>query len=168
MKREGRQHGMVRTRMVLPPPWNSRPKSKVVNELTSPPTAGRYAKVPTKPTNHPKFTGKCGTPRCMECHTRPACKSRDKAKGTHKLKSFDVTLNHQLITWRVMDKGLGLNWDEADCEMDDDPNCVAEDPSPVIVDEEVRRCGTEIDGDDVGLVWDLVDDEEDWCLVGEM
>ncbi|RWR96948.1 B3 DNA binding domain-containing protein [Cinnamomum micranthum f. kanehirae] len=66
MKREVRQHGMVRTCLVLPPPWNSRPKSKVVNNLTSSPTAGQYTKVPTKPTNHSKFTGKCRTPRCVE------------------------------------------------------------------------------------------------------
>lgn len=118
--REGRQHGMVRNYMVLPPPCYPRPKSKVVNGFTSPPTAYIYTKVPTKPTIHSKFTGCCRKSGCPGCHSRPPCKSKDKTKGTHKLKSYDVTLNHRLIEWRVVDKGLGLNFDEMDGQMDDD------------------------------------------------
>ncbi|KAJ8615638.1 hypothetical protein MRB53_035010 [Persea americana] len=120
MKREGRQHEM--------------------------PTAGQYTKVPAKPTNHSKFTGKCGTPRCVECHTLPACKSREKSKGTQKLKSCDVALDHRLITRKGVDKRVGLinvggsatgilghltdrNWDEVNGEMEDDVDGVGLDSS---------------------------------------
>ncbi|KAL5991195.1 hypothetical protein ACLOJK_012101 [Asimina triloba] len=111
MKREGRQHGMVRSYMLLPAPWNPRtPKTKVVNQFSSPPTAGGYTKVPSKPTNHSKFTGKCGRARCVGCHLHPACKSEEKSKGARKLRSLDVSLNHRLIAWRVVDNGgAGFN-----------------------------------------------------------
>lgn len=135
--------------MVLPPPCDSNPKSKVVNEVISPPTAGRYTKVPAKPTNHSKFTGKCGTPRCVECHARPACKSRKKAKGTQKLKSCDVALDQRLITRKDVNKRPGLihvggsatgvlgrltdgNWDGVDGEMEDDVDGVGADPSSAV------------------------------------
>lgn len=94
--------------MVLAPPWNSKPKSEVVNEVICPPTAGRYTKVLWKPTNHSKFTCKCGTPRYVDCHTSPACKSRDKAKGTQKPKSCDAAFDHRLIARKGVDEGLGL------------------------------------------------------------
>ncbi|KAI3969138.1 hypothetical protein MKW92_052885 [Papaver armeniacum] len=71
MKREGRQHGMARSYMVLPEPLNPTPKSKIVNALESRPTAGAYTKVSSKPTNHSKFTGKCGVARCADCHINP-------------------------------------------------------------------------------------------------
>ncbi|KAJ8615640.1 hypothetical protein MRB53_035012 [Persea americana] len=173
MRREGRQHGMVRNYMVLPPPSYQRPKSKVVNEFTPTPTADINTKVPTKLTNHYKFTGCCRKSRCPGCHSRPACKPKDKTKGTHKLKSYDVTLNHRLIEWRVVDKGLGLDFDEVGGQMDGDLDHVTDDPITAMVDEEVNPGGTKIDGDDkdlheVGLVLDFVDDCEDWCLVGKM
>ncbi|CAN6575062.1 unnamed protein product [Malus baccata var. baccata] len=109
MKREGRQHGMVRTHRILPEPWNPRPATRHVNKFESPPTAGLFAKVPTKPTNHSKFTGKCGKPKCTECHIHPASKAKDKTKGNRKLKSSDVVSNHRLVTWRVVDGQPGLN-----------------------------------------------------------
>lgn len=40
MKREGRQHGMVRTHRILPSSINPRPETRVVNKYDSPPTAG--------------------------------------------------------------------------------------------------------------------------------
>ncbi|KAF3444516.1 hypothetical protein FNV43_RR14208 [Rhamnella rubrinervis] len=92
MKREGRQHGMVRTHRILPSPLNPRPSTRFVNQFDSPTTAGLFAKVSSKPTNHSKFTGKCGQPRCAGCHLHPACKSKDKTKGTHKTKSSDVVV----------------------------------------------------------------------------
>ncbi|RWR72105.1 B3 DNA binding domain-containing protein [Cinnamomum micranthum f. kanehirae] len=107
MKREGRQHGMVSTKELL---RNSRPSAKIINGFGSPPTPRSYSKVSSKPTNHSKFTGKCARPRCMECHTLPVCKSRDKAKGAQKLRSCDVATNHRLIAWRIMDKGVGQNY----------------------------------------------------------
>ncbi|XP_047949027.1 uncharacterized protein LOC125194853 [Salvia hispanica] len=81
MKREDYQHGMVKTYPVI---WNSRPRLRDPDKLS---TAGLFAKVPTKPTNHSKFTGKCGRSMCRECHSNPACKSKDKAKGAQKLRS---------------------------------------------------------------------------------
>ncbi|KAI3889544.1 hypothetical protein MKW92_040517 [Papaver armeniacum] len=109
MKREGRQHGMVRSYMVLPSPLNPTPKSKIVNAR---PTAGAYTKVSRKPTNHSKFTGKCGVARCTECHINPGNKSKDKAKGTQKLKSCRVAMNQRSLAWSVVDanNGNGLNY----------------------------------------------------------
>ncbi|XP_073125025.1 uncharacterized protein [Henckelia pumila] len=87
MKREGRQHGMVRAYEMLSLPSNPRPRRKMVNEFSSPPTAGLFTRVPTKPTNHSKYTGKCGRPRCRGCHSHPVCKSMEKVKGAHKIRS---------------------------------------------------------------------------------
>ncbi|PQP97108.1 hypothetical protein Pyn_12086 [Prunus yedoensis var. nudiflora] len=56
MKREGRQHGMVRTYGVIPDPLNPRPETRHENRFDSP-TAALFTKVATKPTNHSKFTG---------------------------------------------------------------------------------------------------------------
>ncbi|KAK9272323.1 hypothetical protein L1049_002694 [Liquidambar formosana] len=106
MKREGRQHGMVRTYRILPSPLNPRSESRFVNKFNSPPTAGLFTKVQSKPTNHSKFTGKCGRVRCTDCHVHPACK----AKGTQKLRSTDVVTNYKLISWRVLDGRPGLNF----------------------------------------------------------
>ncbi|KAI3958249.1 hypothetical protein MKW92_050743 [Papaver armeniacum] len=57
---------LIRSYMVLPSPLNPTPKSKIVNALDSRPTAGAYTKVSRKPTNHSKFTGKCGVARCTD------------------------------------------------------------------------------------------------------
>ncbi|GMY13194.1 Histone-lysine N-methyltransferase trithorax-like protein [Fagus crenata] len=99
MKREGRQHGLVRTYRFIP---SSIDPIRYVNEFHSPPTAGLFTKVPSEPTNHSKFTGKCGTPRCTECHMNPTFKSKNKTKGTQKLNSHDMVLNTRLITCNVM------------------------------------------------------------------
>ncbi|KAG9158247.1 hypothetical protein Leryth_000381 [Lithospermum erythrorhizon] len=109
MKREGRQHGMVRTYPItsqnfVPFLENS------VNKLSSPPTAGLFTKVSQKPTNHSKFSGKCGRSKCTSCHIHPACKSKDKAKGTNKLRSHDVVSNYKLVTLGVVDSGYGLKF----------------------------------------------------------
>ncbi|XP_030531076.1 uncharacterized protein LOC115741338 [Rhodamnia argentea] len=110
MKREGRQHGMVRSYRILPAPLNPRPNSRFVNRFESPPAAGLFVKVPSRPTNHSKFTGKCTRPRCTDCHLHPACKSKDKTKGNNKNKSFNVVSSHQFISWRVVDGQPGLNY----------------------------------------------------------
>ncbi|XP_062105556.1 uncharacterized protein LOC133817155 [Humulus lupulus] len=109
MKREGRQHGMVRTIRILPSPLNPRPETRFVNRFDSPATAGLFTRVSTKPTGHSKFTGKCAQPRCNGCHLHPTCKAKDKTKGNQKLKSNDVVSNHRLLTWRVVDGRTGLN-----------------------------------------------------------
>ncbi|KAL3640070.1 hypothetical protein CASFOL_015038 [Castilleja foliolosa] len=93
MRREGRQRGMVRTFPILSPAYNPRPSTK----LCGPPTAGLFTKAPSKPTNHSKFTSKCGRPKCNDCHIEPSCKSKEKAKGTHKTRSPSADVG--LITW---------------------------------------------------------------------
>ncbi|XP_020209257.1 uncharacterized protein LOC109794197 [Cajanus cajan] len=93
MKREGKQHGMVRTYPILPSPLNPRPNTRFITRFESPPTAGLFVKVSSKPTNHSKFTGMCGTPRCTNCHLHPACKSKDKTKGTQKHKHWRVLVD---------------------------------------------------------------------------
>ncbi|KAB2064651.1 hypothetical protein ES319_A09G035000v1 [Gossypium barbadense] len=140
MKREGRQHGMVRTYRILPSPWNPNPESRFVQQFDSPPTAGLFTKVPLKPTNHSKFTGRCGRPRCLGCHMHPACKSKDKSKGSHKLRSREMVTSYRLITWRVVDGRHGLKDSEFsasrildhlsnhyDDDDDDDDECVVDD-----------------------------------------
>ncbi|KAL7135884.1 hypothetical protein ABFS83_11G128200 [Erythranthe nasuta] len=87
MKREGRQHGMVRTYLAASAPWDPRPKPRNAIQLSSPPTAGLFTRVSSKPTNHSKFTGKCGRPKCRGCHDCPPAKSKDKIKGAHKVRS---------------------------------------------------------------------------------
>ena len=74
---------MVRTHTILPSP-TCRPSSRVLNKLGAPATAGVFAKAPSKPTNHSKFTGRCCNKHiCASCsHLSVACKS--KTKGTRK------------------------------------------------------------------------------------
>ncbi|PON95256.1 histone-lysine N-methyltransferase trithorax-like protein [Trema orientale] len=129
MKREGRQHGMVRTYRILPSPLNPRPETRFVNRFDSPATAGLFNRVSSKPTNHSKFTGKCGQARCSGCHLHPACKAKDKTKGTQKLKSNDVVSNHRLLTWRVVDGRTGSNFSgfSATRMLDQLSNCYADD-----------------------------------------
>ncbi|KAL3813853.1 hypothetical protein ACJIZ3_015121 [Penstemon smallii] len=113
MKREGRQHGMVRTYPIMSAQLNPRPNPRNLNELSSPPTAGLFNKVSRKPTNHSKFTGKCGRAMCRDCHIHPACKSKDKVKGALKIKSSsDVVSNHKLISWRIVDAKSGFRVSE--------------------------------------------------------
>ncbi|GJS58607.1 hypothetical protein Tco_0653391 [Tanacetum coccineum] len=87
MKREGRQHGVVRTYPILPSPLSQ--KRNLRNTVDSAVVTGLFTKVSKKPTNKSKFTGKCGTARCNECHIHPATKAKDKAKGTMKLRSIE-------------------------------------------------------------------------------
>ncbi|XP_059644727.1 uncharacterized protein LOC132286412 [Cornus florida] len=225
MKREGRQHGVVRNYPILPLPWNTRPESNYVNKFHSPPTFGLFTKVSSKPTNHSKFTGKCGRPKCAGCHLHPACKSKPKAKGTQKNRSRDVA---GLVTSRVVDGKPGLNFagfsatwilDHLDNDYLDDNDddvadvyfgsgCYSDDvydhegscgfsdcdlfhhdlisgseiaSGAVEIREdnnsddavEIREDNNSDDDDnmsfcDVGFVWEQVDGDEGWCLVGEM
>jgi len=189
---------MVRTYRILPSPVNPRSETRVVNKFDSPPTAGLFAKVPSKPTNHSKFTGKCGTPRCNGCHVNPACKSKPKTKGAQKLKSCDVVVSPRLISWRVVDGQPGLSFsgfsatdlldhmsgdytndDEvynSDFEYDGPMNF----ESPCDRDNEINnhKDGEKVNNSDnnddnvsycdVGFVLDQVEGEEGWCLVEEM
>ncbi|GLT43413.1 hypothetical protein SLA2020_173630 [Shorea laevis] len=106
MKREGRQHGMVRTYYFAPPPLNLRREvNRSRRKIDSPETARLFTKVSPKPANHSKFTGKCGKARCGGGHTHPVCKSKDKTKGNHKHRSTEMRANYQ-----VMDGQPGLNF----------------------------------------------------------
>ncbi|KAJ4845229.1 hypothetical protein Tsubulata_003828 [Turnera subulata] len=109
MRREGRPHGMVRTYRILPDPFNPRPDPRAFKSMDSPATAGAFTRVPSKPTNHSKPTGKCGMPRCTDCHVNPPFKSKDKAKGAQKLKSRDVVTNHRFLAWRAGDNRRGAD-----------------------------------------------------------
>ncbi|KAF8378166.1 hypothetical protein HHK36_029503 [Tetracentron sinense] len=164
---------MVRSNMMFP-----RSNSRSINQVDSPPAAGIFVKVSSKPTNHSKFTGKCGTARCLGCHTHPASKSKEKAKGTHKPRSCPV------------DKGQGLNYDgksasgllghldndEWDGEVEDDDDdddwpCIgygsaAESGCPK--EEDKTGSGRSSSFSDLGLVWDQVEEDEGWFLVGVM
>lgn len=212
MRREGRQHGMVRTNRILPSPWNPKPGTRFGNRLESPPTAGFFAKVPSKPTNHSKFTGKCRLARCSGCHNYPACKSKDKTKGAHKLRSCDVVSNHRLVAWRVVDTGPGLNFSgfsasgildhlsngyldddyhdfhDSDDQVDDcvdngynhpwgfydddlnleEEGKVVESAGADIVEDEEDDSDEIMSFCEVGLLWEEVDGDETWCLVGDM
>ncbi|CAI9752603.1 unnamed protein product [Fraxinus pennsylvanica] len=84
---------MVRTNPILPSPLNPRPDLRRVNKLGSPSIAG---KLPSKPTNTPKFADKCSRPRCLGCHF-------SKVKGAQKLRS-------SLITMQIVDEaGLRIS-----------------------------------------------------------
>ncbi|KAL0861936.1 hypothetical protein Bca101_041054 [Brassica carinata] len=80
MKKEGRQHGFVRTGMIHPPGFSPRSSNQFVNRLDSPPASGEFTKVPSKPTNHSKFTGKYKRSKYSNCHVSPAMKSADTSK----------------------------------------------------------------------------------------
>ncbi|THF94710.1 hypothetical protein TEA_002935 [Camellia sinensis var. sinensis] len=136
-----------------------------------------FTKVAPKPTNHSRFTGKCGRPRCRGCHQHPASKSINKTKATHKLRSANLVSNCRLATWRVVDAKPGLNfpgfsvsrvldhldnndyWDE-----DDDDDCedeaYAEDSYQDRENEGDEESEVTTSFCDVGLVWDRADEDE--------
>ncbi|KAH7511111.1 hypothetical protein FEM48_ZijujUnG0043600 [Ziziphus jujuba var. spinosa] len=165
MKREGRQHGMVRTYRILPSPLNPRPGTRFVNQLDTPPTAGLFTKVSSKPTNHSKFTGKCGKAHCTGCHMHSACKAKDKTKGTQKIRSCDVISNHRLVTWRGR-QGLNFSGYSASGLLDQLSTQIMINNGD---DENGNRGGADaISYCNVGFVMDPAEVDEDWCLVGEM
>ncbi|KAK6128293.1 hypothetical protein DH2020_037962 [Rehmannia glutinosa] len=194
MKRQGRQHGMVRTFPIMSAPYNPRPKPRNMNELSSPRTAGLFTKVSSKPTNHSKFTSKCGRPKCHDCHIHPACKSKDKVKGAQKMRSSsDVASNYRLITWRVVAPTQGLKvsgfsaagvldyldrYDYMDgCDYRDEydvdeEECYTYDDDDDKISSHVVLGINEVDDEmsfcEVGFVWQAVDGDESWCLVEEM
>ncbi|KAG2325205.1 hypothetical protein Bca4012_039694 [Brassica carinata] len=195
MKREGKQHGKVKTLLILPPLPNTRPKSRYV-PMTSNPTSGSFAKVSSKPTNHSRSTGKCWSARCPECHSLPLSKSRLKSKGRSKMRSSnDVT--YSMLTWQVPPGGTGpclklsgfsatgildLLSDDHDYESDDEEEeeykgTAVEETMNINGDDGEKRKNVSHDDDgdgkvgfcDVGvmMIMDHVEefDEEGWCLV---
>ncbi|KAJ4748315.1 Hop-interacting protein THI031 [Rhynchospora pubera] len=94
MRREGRQHGYVRTHVILSEPGaeeapEDRPVRIMKSKRSGMTVAGVFAKVSRKPTNHSIFTGKCSTPNCVSCRDVPASKAKSKAKGMRKFKFGD-------------------------------------------------------------------------------
>uniref|UniRef100_A0A7N1A7P7 Uncharacterized protein n=1 Tax=Kalanchoe fedtschenkoi TaxID=63787 RepID=A0A7N1A7P7_KALFE len=196
MRREGRQHGMMRTYRIIPSPLN--PRSSPISAFDSAPTAGMFTKLnPSKPTNHSKFTGKCGKAGCGQCHLHPACKSREKTKGSHKARGPNDDVSRlKLVSWRVVDArpGLGLSFAGSSAsqilahlaeEEESNLNDVGEygfgfdretevDGGKEIEIEEEKMDGGDADEDEtmsfceVGYVWEQVEGDDSWCLVAEM
>ncbi|KAK9682327.1 hypothetical protein RND81_10G065400 [Saponaria officinalis] len=96
MRKEGRPRGMVRTFNILPEQLNPRPAGRVLNKVDTPPTAGLFMKVSTKPTSHSKFTGK------SDHIIYSTTKSKDKSKGSYKLRSVDHKLSYKVINWTLL------------------------------------------------------------------
>ncbi|KAL0431600.1 UNVERIFIED_CONTAM: hypothetical protein Sradi_0786000 [Sesamum radiatum] len=178
MKKQGRQHGVVRAFPILSTPRNPRSRSRNLNELSSRPTAGLFTKVSPKPTNHSQFIDKCGRPRCRHCHICPAAKSKDKVKGAQKMRSS--SLDYRLIAWRGMDpeSGKRFSWSSATGVLDylagDDMYCCHEanynndDDDDECYEHEIEEVDEEEEEMslcEVGLFWQLVDGDESWCLV---
>ncbi|CAK9308828.1 unnamed protein product [Citrullus colocynthis] len=184
MKREGRQHGMVRTCRIIPSPWNPRPETRFVNQLDFPPTAGLFTKVSSKPTNHSKFTGKCGKPRCSGCRLHPVQKAKDKTKGSHKFKSHHLLIDCSLDAFAgrpgfIDDDGDDQLLEEIDIELrvgdihrhddgDNQPQRVTdfelkvEDIHHQVDDEdEMSYYGVEF------VVDETIEGDDGWCLIEE-
>ncbi|KAI7756601.1 hypothetical protein M8C21_032372 [Ambrosia artemisiifolia] len=153
-------------------------------------TMGLFAKVPTKPTNHSKFTGKCRKPRCNGCRVHPVCKSKAKAKGAMKIKSVDHEDELAKYSFGTSATGVlayladggGYDNDDYDYDYDyDHEDRVEENYNYSALDErdnDVDVAKTDDDDEtmsfcDVGLCWGHGDedeyddhDEDGWYLVG--
>ncbi|KAG5063727.1 hypothetical protein JHK85_004910 [Glycine max] len=165
MKREGRQHGMVRSYRILPNSLNPRPNTRFITQFDAPPTAGFFVKVSSKPTNHSKFTGKCGTPRCTGCHLHPACKSKDKTKGTQKRKHWRVIVDQPNSDFFGLSATVTLDNLSHDYYEDESGDRV--DYSGTLDDYDGEnnngnKCVSEIGG---SFQMDQVAEDEDWLLV---
>eukprot|EP01018_Ginkgo_biloba_P021721 Gb_04690 [translate_table: standard] len=88
MKRDGRQHGHVITHVTVR-------DREVRNSARD--GSGCRQKVPSKPTNNSKFTGKCGRARCRGCHLDSVNKSKRKTKGEQKNRSCDILTNYAIL-----------------------------------------------------------------------
>ncbi|MCI07776.1 hypothetical protein A2U01_0028845 [Trifolium medium] len=160
MKREGKQHGMVRTYLILPNPI---PGTRFINRFDSPPTAGLFTKVPSKPTNHSKFTGKCCTSRCTGCRFHPVSKSKNKSKGNSKHFRFMDQSDSKLDGLSA----TGTLNHITNCYMDD---AEVEDEKVDHVDNYVNYSCT-IDEKEVKIPLPIEQikeekyEDEDWCLV---
>ncbi|XP_060672826.1 uncharacterized protein LOC132803600, partial [Ziziphus jujuba] len=124
----------------------------------------------------------------------PACKAKDKTKGTQKIRSCDVVSNHRLVTWpgrqglnfsgysasAILDRLEDNDNDGHDRDVDGyDGSCGNDDLDHVVVGFHIainngddNENGNNVDddenGNNVGDVMDQAEGDEDWCLVGEM
>ncbi|XP_012840494.1 PREDICTED: uncharacterized protein LOC105960827 [Erythranthe guttata] len=163
---------MVRTYLAASAPWDPRPKPRNANQLGSPPTAGLFTRVSSKPTNHSKFTGKCGRPKCRGCHDCPPAKSKDKVKGAHKVRSSsEIVSGSRFKLTGVSASGVVDYLDKYDVDVDvdaDDIDIDIDADIDVDYDQEIEISSTdvfEIEGlVDVGIravVLDVDNDDDD-------
>jgi hypothetical protein len=101
MRREGRQHGFVKIHVKVGDPSADTPMEDSTkrkhgcvpmqaidnSKHGGIPTTKIFARVPSKPTNHSKFTGHCTKLACVTCHDAPLSKSKRKSKGRSKFKT---------------------------------------------------------------------------------
>ncbi|MFS7970399.1 hypothetical protein Hanom_Chr09g00820541 [Helianthus anomalus] len=190
MKREGRQHGYVSCYHNLPA---SLSRQRFVKMVDSASTMGLFAKVPTKPTNHSKFTGKCRKPRCNGCHLHPVCKSKAKAKGAMKIRSIDHENDLAKYSFGTSATGVlayladgGYDNDDYDYDYDDrveenynynygydydyeynDNDDERDNDVDVKTDDDDDDEDETMSFCDVGLCWGHGDEDDDgWYLVG--
>lgn len=177
--------------MIFPTPLSQQRYAKTVDSAS---VAGLFTKVSRKPTNQSKFTGKCGKARCLGCHIHPATKSKDKAKGTMKLRS--IGSDHGQIGYPAgtsATTALAYLANEAsydsdheyeywapeyyDFDYDENTDCNVEIGSGLTSIETEEQIGGEIEDDcmsfcDVGLFWGEGDEDEyrdeGWYLVGHI
>lgn len=120
-------------------------------ETVQPSKAKANVNVASKPSNyHSKFTGKCGG--------KPQCPKDKTLKGTQKCRKRDMVVSPGLITWRVVDRRLGLNFSGFSATgilehlYDDD----------VDVNEDIDEIGNHVNNDadhDDGVPCGLFDDD---------
>ncbi|RID61062.1 hypothetical protein BRARA_E00238 [Brassica rapa] len=99
-----------------------------MNRLDSPPASREFTKVPSKPTNHSKFTGKNERSKYSNCHVSPAMMSADTSKGRQQLKSIDWWVDDKLdrltgsgaSSRDILDTIGGENYGGHDYDDDDD------------------------------------------------
>ncbi|KAE8697446.1 hypothetical protein F3Y22_tig00110621pilonHSYRG00283 [Hibiscus syriacus] len=85
MKREARQHGIVRTYR-----WSPIPKTRHVRRIDPVTVSGSFSSVISKAGSHSEFTGKCGKSQWVQCHSNPVGKSKDKTKGAQKFRTTNI------------------------------------------------------------------------------
>ncbi|XAR54880.1 hypothetical protein NMG60_11030205 [Bertholletia excelsa] len=196
MKKEGRQH--VRRRPELPDPTVSvEPETRLQNlqPLRLAPHRRLARSGFRQPANHSKFTCNCDRPRCSKCHIHRATKSKDKVKA-QKVPSSNTVLSYGLRTWRVVDPKPRLNFagfcaieilDHLGGEYDEEgdfldvvyeESCYLGNDGLTMEASSKNNADDGGNGDDdennnmsfcdVALGLDRVDEDEGWCLVGEM
>ncbi|KAJ8642754.1 hypothetical protein MRB53_004502 [Persea americana] len=107
MTNKGRQRGLVSSRDLKPSRWISTHSGKIINGSDSHPMP-RFCPKPSSKLS--SFIRKDSLPMFVEGHNLPVSKSRDKAKETQKLRSSDSATNQRSTAWRIVNKGVGQNY----------------------------------------------------------
>ncbi|GAB2211706.1 hypothetical protein Drorol1_Dr00025039 [Drosera rotundifolia] len=175
MKREGRQHGLVRTYGFLEN--FSKSPSPARHLFDFPPTAGLFTKVPSKPNNHSKFTSKCSRSRCFSCRSHPVSKSSTKSKKSQKIRSHDGALEYWQEGLRGFGRGFGgdsasrvldemmgseRGGKDDECELyGSDHECGNDDVNKMSILEVFEDRRVDSAGEVDGIVFDFFDDRGD-------